>query len=159
MKTKNQSQVRCLLRNGEGLFWIWRFINLSLTYLLRHLPTYLQPRTHTERKLQEIFCSCYQWPWLGPLTTSFRFCGWHHVFTYRISSNTSRALNTSRASNISRGRGLRTDQVWRVCTVCASLVCVIARYEAISRQSKPITNLLTCLLFLWNTHNVIISSS
>jgi len=33
--------------NGEGLFLFWRFINLSLTYLLRHLPTYLQPRTHT----------------------------------------------------------------------------------------------------------------
>ena len=30
--------------NGEGLFWFSRFINLSLTYLLRHLPTYLQPR-------------------------------------------------------------------------------------------------------------------
>ena len=30
--------------NGEGLFWFQRFINLSLTYLLRHLPTYLQPR-------------------------------------------------------------------------------------------------------------------
>jgi len=30
--------------NGEGLFLFWRFINLSLTYLLRHLPTYLQPR-------------------------------------------------------------------------------------------------------------------
>ena len=30
--------------NGEGLFWFWRFIKLSLTYLLRHLPTYLQPR-------------------------------------------------------------------------------------------------------------------
>jgi len=28
--------------NGEGLFWIRRFINLSLTYLPRHLPTYLQ---------------------------------------------------------------------------------------------------------------------
>jgi len=27
----------------------------------------------------------------------------------------------------------------------------MARYEAISRQSEPITNLLTCLLFLWNT--------
>ena len=26
-----------------GLFWFWRFINLSLSYLvLRHLPTYLQ---------------------------------------------------------------------------------------------------------------------
>jgi len=32
--------------NGEGLFWFWHFINLSLTYLLRHLPTYLQPRIH-----------------------------------------------------------------------------------------------------------------
>ena len=30
--------------NGEGLFWFWHFINLSLTYSLRHLPTYLQPR-------------------------------------------------------------------------------------------------------------------
>jgi len=33
--------------NGEGLFWFWCFINLSLTYLLRHLPTYLQRGTHT----------------------------------------------------------------------------------------------------------------
>jgi len=30
--------------NGEGLFWFWCFINLSFTYLLRHLRTYLQPR-------------------------------------------------------------------------------------------------------------------
>jgi len=30
--------------NGEGLFWFRRFINLSATYLLRHLSTYLQPR-------------------------------------------------------------------------------------------------------------------
>jgi len=30
--------------NGEGLFWFWHFINLSFTNLLRHLPTYLQPR-------------------------------------------------------------------------------------------------------------------
>jgi len=29
--------------NGVGLFWFWHFINLTLTYLLRHLPTYLQP--------------------------------------------------------------------------------------------------------------------
>ena len=28
--------------NGEGLFLFRHFINLSLTYLLRHLPTYLQ---------------------------------------------------------------------------------------------------------------------
>jgi len=28
--------------NGDGLFLFWRFINLSLTYLLSHLPTYLQ---------------------------------------------------------------------------------------------------------------------
>ena len=33
--------------NGEGLFLFRRFINLSLTYLLRHLPTYLQSQTHT----------------------------------------------------------------------------------------------------------------
>jgi len=34
--------------NGEGLFLFRQFINLSLTYLLRHLLTYVQPRTHTE---------------------------------------------------------------------------------------------------------------
>jgi len=28
--------------NGEGLFWFWCFINLSLTYLLRQLATYLR---------------------------------------------------------------------------------------------------------------------
>jgi len=33
-------------RNQEGLFLFRRFINLSLTYL-RHLPTYLEPQTHT----------------------------------------------------------------------------------------------------------------
>jgi len=35
----------------------------------------------------------------------------------------------------------------------------MARHEAINRQSEPITNLLTCLLFLWNTHNATIRSS
>jgi len=30
--------------NREGLLWFQRCINLSLTYLLRYLPTYLQPR-------------------------------------------------------------------------------------------------------------------
>jgi len=30
--------------DGESQFWFWCFINLSLTYLLRHLPTDLQPR-------------------------------------------------------------------------------------------------------------------
>ena len=30
--------------NGEVLLLFRRFINLSLTYLLRHLPTHLQPR-------------------------------------------------------------------------------------------------------------------
>jgi len=29
--------------NGDGLFWFWRVINMSLTYLRRHLSTYLQP--------------------------------------------------------------------------------------------------------------------
>ena len=32
--------------NRDGLFWFLRFINLSLTYLHRHLPTY-SPVTHT----------------------------------------------------------------------------------------------------------------
>jgi len=39
--------------NAEGLFWFWRFINLSLTDLLRHLPTYLQPRDHMGRQEQQ----------------------------------------------------------------------------------------------------------
>jgi len=45
-------------RNGEGLFWFWRFINLSLTYLLTYLDTYpltYSPGTHTaltEQKTQ-----------------------------------------------------------------------------------------------------------
>jgi len=30
--------------NREGLFWFRCFINLSFSYLLRHLLTYLQPR-------------------------------------------------------------------------------------------------------------------
>jgi len=29
--------------NGHGLFLFWRFISMSPTSLLRHLPTYLQP--------------------------------------------------------------------------------------------------------------------
>ena len=33
------------LEKGEGLFLFRRFMNLLLTYLLRHLPTYLQPWT------------------------------------------------------------------------------------------------------------------
>ena len=40
--------------NGEGLFWFRCFVNLSLTYLLRHLPTYLQPRTHTGPSTQPV---------------------------------------------------------------------------------------------------------
>jgi len=35
--------------NGDGLFWFRRFVNFSLTYLRRHLPTYLLSRTHTEQ--------------------------------------------------------------------------------------------------------------
>jgi len=31
--------------NGEGLFWLWHFINLPL--VLRHLPAYLQSPGHT----------------------------------------------------------------------------------------------------------------
>jgi len=32
--------------NGEGQFLFRHLINLPLTYLFRHLPTYLQPQTH-----------------------------------------------------------------------------------------------------------------
>jgi len=41
--------------NGEGLFLFWRFINLSLTYLLRHLPTYLQSRTHMRHPANSVW--------------------------------------------------------------------------------------------------------
>jgi len=30
--------------NSEGFFWFQYFINVSLTYLVRHLPTYSRPR-------------------------------------------------------------------------------------------------------------------
>jgi len=33
--------------NGEGLFWFQHFINLSLTYLLRHPLTYSPHGAHT----------------------------------------------------------------------------------------------------------------
>jgi len=39
---------------GEGVFWLWHFINLSLTYLLRHLPTYLQSQAHTGHTLWKL---------------------------------------------------------------------------------------------------------
>jgi len=34
---------------GAGLFWFRPFINLSVTYLDRHIPTYLQPQMHTRQ--------------------------------------------------------------------------------------------------------------
>jgi len=37
--------------NGEGLFWFRRFINLPLTYFLRHLPAYLKPQDPTRGKI------------------------------------------------------------------------------------------------------------
>ena len=42
---------RLLQHNREGLFLFQRFINLSLTYLLRLLPIYLQPFTYPHRAL------------------------------------------------------------------------------------------------------------
>ena len=39
--------------NGEGLFWFWRFINLSLTYLDTYPLTY-SPRTHTGHKPEKL---------------------------------------------------------------------------------------------------------
>ena len=39
--------------NGEGLFWFRRFINWSLSYLLRHLSTYLQPQDLHEATADE----------------------------------------------------------------------------------------------------------
>ena len=45
-KLKSGLVASCDIRpeNGEDLFFYRRFINLSLTYLLRYLLTYLQPR-------------------------------------------------------------------------------------------------------------------
>jgi len=57
--------------NAEGLVWFRRFINLSLTSLLRHLPTYLQPQdTHRAYEQREIFHQ-YSIKWL--------FNGFAHV--------------------------------------------------------------------------------
>jgi len=46
MNPKKQKPGLVDLRPGnkEGLFRFRRFINLSLTYLLGHIPTYLQPQ-------------------------------------------------------------------------------------------------------------------
>jgi len=146
---------KCWFRSSFCAFvYVWHFVCFFLVY-------------HT------LFCSCVVCfccvKFNFFITTPKRLARKNvSEMTYRISSNTSRALNTSRASNISRDRGLHTDRVWQVCTVCASLVCIMARYEAAGiniltsisdRQSEPITNLLTRLLFLWNTRNVTISSS
>ena len=40
--------------NGEGLFWFRRFINLSLTYLVRHLPTDLQQLQLISSKITDL---------------------------------------------------------------------------------------------------------
>jgi len=46
--------------NEEGLFLFWCFIDLTVTYLLRHLPTYLQPRNrhgvHDHAELTWVAC-------------------------------------------------------------------------------------------------------
>jgi len=40
------------------------------------------------RTSQNVFCTCYLWPWLSPPLTTvqyvmyFRFCGWGHFFTW-----------------------------------------------------------------------------
>jgi len=43
--------------NGEGLFWFQRFINMSLTYLVRHLLTAQDThRTSVTVELKEKIC-------------------------------------------------------------------------------------------------------
>jgi len=49
------------MKTEEGLFWFRRFINLSLTYLLRHLPTYLQPRDPHRAEDARILLNGYLW--------------------------------------------------------------------------------------------------
>ena len=60
---------------GEGLFWFWHFINLSLTYLLRHLHTYLQPQDpmgpEPRKKSWLIHCSLCSKTWLWLLNWSW----------------------------------------------------------------------------------------
>jgi len=48
--------------NRKGLFWFWRFINLSLTYSLTHLLT--APDTHELSNL-DIWHACSICPSLG----------------------------------------------------------------------------------------------
>jgi len=64
-------------------------------------------------------------------------------------------LSTSQALNISRSRGLHTDRVWQVCTVCVSqhdmklgISVFWLPYSDPDPQSKPITNLLTNVLIV-----------
>ena len=48
--------------NGEGLFWFWHFINLSLTYSLRHSLTYSPGPTQSPPNCTQVgsLClSCY----------------------------------------------------------------------------------------------------
>jgi len=52
-KARFSRRLRHLAGKGEGLFWFRRFINLSLTYFLIHLPTY-SPGTHMGYCLQEV---------------------------------------------------------------------------------------------------------
>jgi len=64
--------------NGDGIFWFQCFINLSLTYSLRHLPTYLQPRTQ---------CKEVQWFNCRPLPLKPDICFSIYGATHRVRLN------------------------------------------------------------------------
>ena len=63
--------------NGEGLCWFWRFINLSLTYLLRHLPTHMGQGTSDRKDAAAFLYSCC-------LTRKY---GWFHCRTRDYSTD------------------------------------------------------------------------
>ena len=48
--------------NGEDLFWLQRFINVSLTYLPEHLPTAPGPTRGTDESDAVIGCKMWQTP-------------------------------------------------------------------------------------------------
>ena len=103
------------LRNGEGLFWFRRFINLSLTYLLRHLPTYLQPRSHTGQMPPNIninqiqLCSGYH----------INFAAFNNILTFLMTAKSEETFQRNKRGELVTVdhyavRGL-TQKLGRIC--------------------------------------------
>jgi len=53
------------LRYGCGVLRLWAFLCVSLCVC---------PLAYDTFKLHDMFCTCYPWPWLGPLTAMHTLC-------------------------------------------------------------------------------------